>query len=340
MGWDEMIPLTLRRSNVSSLWYGIGQIWEEVKNCICWHVRNGVNTNFWYDHWVGSDGRLVTFYNRSESPRPIAITDMTNANGRWDWERVSHFLPESILWKIAGIKPPSMQFGSDLPGWRWEQNCCSTTKSAYDALSAPSGPVVEFKWCPWCQVYVESLDHVLRTCPNASALWLSIVKLHRLHEFLTLSFRHWPGSNIAGSPRFAILWRIGCERLTKIVSRSLGCCSILMAELWAVYDSLMYAWSFGYSCVMLESDCKEAIEILQGKSNALRGSSLVLAIEDLVRRNWMVCSQHIGWNCNCVADGLAAMGRKSPIGVVEWHIIPSSLVSLVLYKAHEMYDCP
>ncbi|KAK8984939.1 hypothetical protein V6N11_073089 [Hibiscus sabdariffa] len=80
--WDEMIPLTLRCSNVSRLLYGIGQIWEEVKDSICWHVGNWVNTDFWYDHWVDSDGRLVTFYNRNESPRPIAITDMTDANGR------------------------------------------------------------------------------------------------------------------------------------------------------------------------------------------------------------------------------------------------------------------
>ncbi|KAK9007756.1 hypothetical protein V6N11_074674 [Hibiscus sabdariffa] len=147
------------------------------------------------------DGRLVTFYNRTESPRPIAIADMTNANGRWDWERIFPFLPESIMWKIVRIKPPSMQFGSELSCWRWEQNRCFTTKSAYDALSAPSGPVVDFKWasiwklrvpqlvkvflwlsshdrlltnpdrvrrhivdsdkCPWCQVYAESLDHVL-----------------------------------------------------------------------------------------------------------------------------------------------------------------------------------
>ncbi|KAK9017234.1 hypothetical protein V6N11_079716 [Hibiscus sabdariffa] len=125
---------------------------------------------------------------------------MTDANGCWDWERISHFLPECILWKFVGIKPPLMQFGSDLPGWRWEQNRCFTTKSAYDALSAPSGPVVDFKWAsiwnlhvpqrvkvflwlsaydrlltnserirrhivafdrfPWCQVYAESLNHV------------------------------------------------------------------------------------------------------------------------------------------------------------------------------------
>ncbi|KAK8498757.1 hypothetical protein V6N12_064048 [Hibiscus sabdariffa] len=112
-----------------------------------------------------------------------------------------------------------------------------------------------------------------------------------------------------------------------------------MTELWAVYDSLTYAWSFGYSRVMLESDYKEVIEILQGKSNALRGSSLVLAIEDLVRRNWIVCVQHIGRDCNCVADRFGAMGRNFSIGVVEWHSVPSSLVSLVLQEAHETNDC-
>ncbi|KAL4353949.1 hypothetical protein GQ457_06G023580 [Hibiscus cannabinus] len=65
-------------------------------------------------------------------------------------------------------------------------------------------------------------------------------------------------------------------------SRGVDCCSILMAELWTVHDALLYAWNFGYNCSILESDSKEVIEILNGSSVALNGSSLVSAIVELL----------------------------------------------------------
>ncbi|KAL4340467.1 hypothetical protein GQ457_08G018660 [Hibiscus cannabinus] len=90
-------------------------------------------------------------------------------------------------------------------------------------------------------------------------------------------------------------------------SRGVGCCSVLMAELWAVHDALLYAWNFGYNCIILESDSKEVIEILNGSSVALDGSSLVSTIVELLLRNWIVRCCHVFRESNMVADKLASV---------------------------------
>ncbi|KAK8492440.1 hypothetical protein V6N12_065886 [Hibiscus sabdariffa] len=78
-GWVGVLPLTLRKTNVSRLWHGVCEIWEDFKDCISWHVRNGESTDFWYDNWVDSEGRLVSFYKRLDSPRPVNVAGMTDA---------------------------------------------------------------------------------------------------------------------------------------------------------------------------------------------------------------------------------------------------------------------
>ncbi|KAK8998649.1 hypothetical protein V6N11_084036 [Hibiscus sabdariffa] len=42
-------------------------------------------------------------------------------------------------------------------------------------------------------------------------------------------------------------------------SRRIGCCSILNAELWAIFYGLQYAWQHGYRRVIIESNCREAV---------------------------------------------------------------------------------
>ncbi|KAK8700428.1 hypothetical protein V6N13_018825 [Hibiscus sabdariffa] len=108
-----------------------------------------------------------------------------------------------------------------------------------------------------------------------------------------------------------------------------------MAELWVVHDSLLYAWCFDYNCVLLESDYKIVIEILQGTSDAFQCCSLISTSEELLSRKWMINYRHVVRECNCVTDRLAVMSRHSSIGVVEWSSAPHSLVNLVFKEAHE-----
>ncbi|KAK9042634.1 hypothetical protein V6N11_017701 [Hibiscus sabdariffa] len=102
-----------------------------------------------------------------------------------------------------------------------------------------------------------------------------------------------------------------------------------MAELWAVHDALLYAWNFGYNCIILESDSKEVIEILNGSSVALDGSSLVSAIVERLLRNWIVRCCHVFRESNMVADKLASVRCSFSLVATKWNTPPPPLVDLV-----------
>ncbi|KAK8993961.1 hypothetical protein V6N11_008172 [Hibiscus sabdariffa] len=111
-----------------------------------------------------------------------------------------------------------------------------------------------------------------------------------------------------------------------------------MISIGGVIHSNKGKWIFGFLS-SLESACKNIIEILQGTSNALQDCSLISTIEELLGRNWVIHYRHVVWECNCVANMLAAMSHHSPIGVVEWSSVPQPLVNLVIKDAHEGYVC-
>ncbi|KAL4284355.1 hypothetical protein GQ457_16G011300 [Hibiscus cannabinus] len=97
-------------------------------------------------------------------------------------------------------------------------------------------------------------------------------------------------------------------------TRSLGSCTVLMSELWAIHDALSLAWSRGFRWVVLETDNLEASKIVAGSSPILIDNSLVIAIRNLLSYNWEVEVRHIGRAANGVADSLARMLRGAPIG--------------------------
>ncbi|KAK8533965.1 hypothetical protein V6N12_047367 [Hibiscus sabdariffa] len=99
-----------------------------------------------------------------------------------------------FLWKIASIKPPSIQYGPDLPAAH-DWLLTNTERFRHHIATSDS--------CNWCQSCVESVDHVLRMCLTASALWISVIKPHCLHEFFTMPLVVWLGINISGSHCFA-----------------------------------------------------------------------------------------------------------------------------------------
>ncbi|KAK8486350.1 hypothetical protein V6N11_046818 [Hibiscus sabdariffa] len=79
------------------------------------HVRSGVSTDFWYDHWVDMKNRLVFSCTTATPPATIVVCDMVDSNENWNWSRFSSILPQGVLDRLAAIKPPSTVFGQDLP---------------------------------------------------------------------------------------------------------------------------------------------------------------------------------------------------------------------------------
>ncbi|KAK8506653.1 hypothetical protein V6N12_013467 [Hibiscus sabdariffa] len=99
-------------------------------------------------------------------------------------------------------------------------------------------------------------------------------------------------------------------------TRFLGHYDVLAAALWAIHDSLLQGWNSGYSRVELESNCLEAVSIINSSSDALIGSALVDSVKELIAREWSIVVRHVSRVNNRVADMLASRGRGSDVAQV------------------------
>ncbi|KAL4290725.1 hypothetical protein GQ457_14G003440 [Hibiscus cannabinus] len=462
--WVDVVPLSIQRRGCSRLWTGLSNIWEDLKECISWDIRDGRDTDFWYDHWLGKDNRLAFSCTILSSPRPARVADMVTNDGLWDWDRIGSSLPRIALDRIASVPPPRTGLGGYFPVWRWEDKRGFTTRSAYAFLVLDSGThypavwrriwklvvpqrVQVFVWvtlherlltnaervrrhfanselCGICGGAREDMEHVLRSCAMAKGLWLRLIPSASRVSFFSLTFKEWfctnlfEGSFVSNddewSNRFAImcwlLWKRRCRLLfeenvgvlddvlvtgnrllmqtrdafTMLVgsyarcavvrlwsrqppgwvkmnvdasvsiadqtagvggairddigswrfgfARFVGRCNALLAELWAIHDGLLHTWELGYLRVELESDCLEAVRIVNCQSNEWGGSALVISIRRLLAADWDVVVRHISRDMNKVADSLAQRGRELRAESSAFYLPPEGTISLVIQE--------
>ncbi|KAK8530105.1 hypothetical protein V6N12_060861 [Hibiscus sabdariffa] len=114
-------------------------------------------------------------------------------------------------------------------------------------------------------------------------------------------------------------WIYGC-------ARHIGRCYVLMAELWATHDILLAAWNLGFRRIQFETDNLEVAQILQGRSDALIGCSLVDTIRLLLTRSWSVNICHISRMQNMVVDRVVALCRDSLSSSMVFDSVPAALV--------------
>ncbi|KAK8707268.1 hypothetical protein V6N13_058329 [Hibiscus sabdariffa] len=74
--------------------------------------------------------------------------------------------------------------------------------------------------------------------------------------------------------------------------KSIGIVSPLYAELWAILTGLQFAWDKGIPSLRVQSNCKEALNLIQYRSAIHSSILLVQATTNLVRRYWSV---HFQW---------------------------------------------
>ncbi|KAK8600980.1 hypothetical protein V6N12_050825 [Hibiscus sabdariffa] len=115
---------------------------------------------------------------------------MVDEFGGWDWCRLSPWLSKDTLEKITAVMPPQMGLGTDRSRWRWKDNCNFTTRSAYSALSAESMTNGSER-CSVCDNGTESIEHVLRVCPQARQVWETMLTPDKLSVFDSLPFDTW-----------------------------------------------------------------------------------------------------------------------------------------------------
>ncbi|KAK8479689.1 hypothetical protein V6N11_009833 [Hibiscus sabdariffa] len=116
-------------------------------------------------------------------------------------------------------------------------------------------------------------------------------------------------------------------------SRSIGRCSVVLAELWAILEALRRAWAKGYRYVVLESDCADAVRMILGVSEVFMGHALVAAIQSFLCKDWQLSISQIPRACNVCADRVAALGRGQVEEVVDYDVPPAALLDLVMEEA-------
>ncbi|KAK9042626.1 hypothetical protein V6N11_017693 [Hibiscus sabdariffa] len=141
---------------------------------------------------------------------------------------------------------------------------------------------------------------------------------------------------VAGSDRLAIIGGVFRDHTGKWIfgfSRKVGVSTVLIAELWAIHDALQRAWDRGLRKINLESDCLDAVRILNGKSTSLLGNGLVATIFKLLRYDWTVSISHINRACNGVVDRLGTLSKANNIDDLQLLEPPAEVLSLMQMEA-------
>ena len=112
-------------------------------------------------------------------------------------------------------------------------------------------------------------------------------------------------------------------------SRSLGHGSVIVAELWAIYDGLQLAWDNG---IRLEVESDNQAVVFMVNSNREDGScfSLVWNIWSMCDKNWSVVIKYVYREANSVADFLASWSSGRDTGVYLHDAPPIGVRNLLL----------
>ncbi|KAK8628309.1 hypothetical protein V6N13_064018 [Hibiscus sabdariffa] len=130
------------------------------------------------------------------------------------------------------------------------------------------------------------------------------------------------------------LLRNADESWIKGFSRAIGMANALQAELWAIHDGLVFAWSLGISQIQLQSDNLLAVNLLKSQDATSSSFSLVRAIATLLHRAWLVDISWIPREVNNPANWLAkkALGSSYCPLILDSH--PPYLLPLFSTDAH------
>ncbi|CAI0392409.1 unnamed protein product [Linum tenue] len=96
---------------------------------------------------------------------------------------------------------------------------------------------------------------------------------------------------------------------------NLGGGSITRAELMGMLQGLKRAWELDVKKVVLLTDSKAAIELLDSAASSHPHYRLVVQVRQMIQREWEVRVEHTFREGNVVADFLASTGHSLPLGL-------------------------
>ncbi|PNX98541.1 ribonuclease H [Trifolium pratense] len=113
---NEVQNGVLAKQSDSNLWKAIVNLWpklDDIDNSF-WSIRDGRSIAFCHQKWINTDIRISEL--NIHIPELIwnaKVSDLVDDRGRWNWELLNGWLPESILHQIAAVPPPDDSAGPD-----------------------------------------------------------------------------------------------------------------------------------------------------------------------------------------------------------------------------------
>ncbi|KAK8552302.1 hypothetical protein V6N12_040906 [Hibiscus sabdariffa] len=256
--------------------------------------------------------------------------------GNWDIQRLSALFPEWIVSHILAIKCPSPIDGNDQCGLMTHAERCRRNLSVNP-------------YCLECSNPLETALHTLRDCPAARNLWMYFLPNLSDSALISRSLawaKHYfdsavlnttspsvsrsvwipeaiPGSgwiclNVDGAVsvpshegRIGGLIRSSAGDWIVGFAKEIGRSDALQAELWAIFEGMSLAWEYGFVRLLIRSDSKQAVELVNSPIVGSSGLSLVRAIYRLRQQNWITEVKWISRVENHSADAVAKFVNPS-----------------------------
>ncbi|KAL4354845.1 hypothetical protein GQ457_06G011460 [Hibiscus cannabinus] len=187
--WEGVMPLSISWVSYSRFWSGVSAIWDELKECVTWDIRNGWSTDFWE-----SIERIASV----QPPRSDSGEDQLF----WRWESNGQFSARSAygylisdtasgidrIWrKIWKLKVPHRV---RMFAWLfWHERLLTNAERVRRHMTTSAQ-------CEICGCRREDMDHVLRQCVAAREVWCKIVPIAERDRFSRVAHREWLRTNL------------------------------------------------------------------------------------------------------------------------------------------------
>ncbi|KAL9437050.1 hypothetical protein AB3S75_022984 [Citrus x aurantiifolia] len=115
----------------------------------------------------------------------------------------------------------------------------------------------------------------------------------------------------------------------------IGESSVLMAELWGLFQGLTLAWDVGIKRLLVEVDSLGVTQMISKQAvvpNVFH--ALIVAIRDLLSRNWQTSISHVYREANSAADFMANMAHSAPLGL---HVFSNPLVGIYSIMSQDLF---
>ncbi|PNY12420.1 ribonuclease H [Trifolium pratense] len=226
------------KSNDSSLWKVLVELKPLLDRFSYWRVGDGRTIDAWNEAWIEEGLCLNQQVSIPPHLSGLKVCDLVDNDGKWNWNLITNWVPAVLQQKIAAILPPMEEYGCDerlgVGGSKYSfsvssmyNNLCDFHGNESDStwnmiwkLQVPER-VRAFVWllmhdrlltnstkssmglghamCNYCGDVVETAIHVMRDCPKAMQIWVTVVPANDRGSFLMGNVKNWVCFNLQNS---------------------------------------------------------------------------------------------------------------------------------------------